>query len=96
MALQSGEFSNSESIGVQFPKKQPMRIYSSVWNADDWATRGGFVKTDWTQAPFETSFRNFNADSACVWSSGLVQLLAVQFHFLLPLLTNGSRKSSRK
>ncbi|KAK6151469.1 hypothetical protein DH2020_014104 [Rehmannia glutinosa] len=29
------------------PKKQAMRINSSLWNADDWATRGGLVKTDW-------------------------------------------------
>ncbi|CBI17800.3 unnamed protein product, partial [Vitis vinifera] len=63
------EFKNSESIGVPFPKNQPMRIYSSLWNADDWATRGGLVKTDWTQAPFTASYRNFNAD-ACIWSSG--------------------------
>jgi len=63
------EFKNSESIGVPFPKNQPMRIYSSLWNADDWATRGGLVKTDWAQAPFTASYRNFNAD-ACIWSSG--------------------------
>ena len=63
------EFKNSESIGVPYPKNQPMRIYSSLWNADDWATRGGLIKTDWTQAPFTASYRNFNAD-ACIWSSG--------------------------
>ncbi|KAF8400426.1 hypothetical protein HHK36_013724 [Tetracentron sinense] len=63
------EFKNSESIGVPFPKNQPMRIYSSLWNAEDWATRGGLVKTDWTHAPFTASYRNFNAN-ACVWSSG--------------------------
>ncbi|MBA0798142.1 hypothetical protein Gohar_008765 [Gossypium harknessii] len=63
------EFKNMESLGVPFPKNQPMRIYSSLWNADDWATRGGLVKTDWTQAPFTASYRNFNAD-ACVWSNG--------------------------
>ncbi|XP_054794284.1 xyloglucan endotransglucosylase/hydrolase protein 22-like [Prosopis cineraria] len=63
------EFKNSESIGVPFPKSQPMRIYSSLWNADDWATRGGLVKTDWSQAPFTASYKNFKAD-ACVWSSG--------------------------
>ncbi|GMN52121.1 hypothetical protein TIFTF001_021268 [Ficus carica] len=62
------EFKNLESIGVPFPKSQPMRIYSSLWNADDWATRGGLVKTDWSQAPFTASYRNFNA-KACVWSS---------------------------
>lgn len=64
------EFKNYESLGVPYPKNQPMRIYSSLWNADDWATRGGLVKTDWSQAPFTASYRNFNADQACVWSSG--------------------------
>ncbi|GLT97530.1 hypothetical protein SLE2022_150890 [Rubroshorea leprosula] len=63
------EFKNMESRGVPFPKSQPMRIYSSLWNADDWATRGGLVKTDWTQAPFTAFYRNFNAN-ACVWSNG--------------------------
>ncbi|XP_057950342.1 probable xyloglucan endotransglucosylase/hydrolase protein 23 [Malania oleifera] len=63
------EFKNMESMGVPFPKNQPMRIYSSLWNADDWATRGGLVKADWTQAPFTASYKNYIAD-ACVWSSG--------------------------
>ncbi|OMO72769.1 Glycoside hydrolase, family 16 [Corchorus olitorius] len=63
------EFKNMESMGVPFPKNQPMRIYSSLWNADDWATRGGLVKTDWSQAPFTASYRNFNAN-ACTWSNG--------------------------
>ncbi|KAM1404808.1 hypothetical protein ACFX2I_013257 [Malus domestica] len=65
------EFKNLESIGVSYPKNQSMRIYSSLWNADDWATRGGLVKADWSQAPFTPSYRNFNADNACIWwSSG--------------------------
>ncbi|XP_054794285.1 xyloglucan endotransglucosylase/hydrolase protein 24-like [Prosopis cineraria] len=63
------EFKNMEGVGVPYPKNQPMRLYSSLWNADDWATRGGLVKTDWTKAPFTTSFRNFKAD-ACVWANG--------------------------
>ncbi|XP_027336860.1 xyloglucan endotransglucosylase/hydrolase 2-like [Abrus precatorius] len=54
-------FKNAESIGVPFPKNQPMRIYSSLWNADDWATRGGLVKTDWSKAPFTAYYRNFKA-----------------------------------
>ncbi|KAG8372396.1 hypothetical protein BUALT_Bualt12G0061900 [Buddleja alternifolia] len=55
------EFKNPESIGVAYPKNQAMRIYSSLWNADDWATRGGLVKTDWSQAPFTAPYRNFNS-----------------------------------
>lgn len=61
-------FNNLETIGVPFPKKQPMRIYSSLWNADDWATQGGLVKTDWAQAPFTASYRNLKAN-ACLAGS---------------------------
>nr|GEU80058.1 RNA-directed DNA polymerase, eukaryota, reverse transcriptase zinc-binding domain protein [Tanacetum cinerariifolium] len=63
------EFKNAESIGVPFPKYQPMRIHLSLWNADDWATRGGLVKTDWSKAPFTASYRNFKAN-ACVVAFG--------------------------
>ncbi|CAL0307033.1 unnamed protein product [Lupinus luteus] len=62
------EFKNYESkTGVPFPSKQPMRVYGSIWDAEDWATKGGVVKTNWTEAPFTASFKNFNAN-ACVWS----------------------------
>lgn len=64
------EFKNLESRGVPFPRTQAMRVYSSLWNADDWATRGGLVKTDWTRAPFTASYRNFNAEASCVWVAG--------------------------
>ncbi|KAH0859868.1 hypothetical protein HID58_088129, partial [Brassica napus] len=63
------EFKNMESVGTLFPNNQPMRMYSSLWNADDWATRGGLVKTDWSKAPFTASYRGFNQE-ACVWSNG--------------------------
>lgn len=63
------EFNNEESIGVGFPKKQPMKLYSSLWNADQWATKGGLVKTDWSKAPFTAYYKSFNAN-ACVWSRG--------------------------
>ncbi|CAN4095733.1 unnamed protein product [Withania somnifera] len=54
-------FTNDESLGVPFPKNKPMRIYSSLWNAEDWATRGGLVKTDWSKAPLTAYYRNFYA-----------------------------------
>ncbi|XVF04999.1 hypothetical protein REPUB_Repub05bG0132000 [Reevesia pubescens] len=62
------EFKNLESKGIPFPKSQPMWIFSSLWEAEDWATRGGLVKTDWTKAPFTASYQNFNAQ-ACIWAS---------------------------
>ncbi|KAL6525439.1 putative xyloglucan endotransglucosylase/hydrolase protein 23 [Orobanche hederae] len=62
------ESKNAESVGVPYPKNQTMRIYGSLWNADDWATRGGLVKTNWSQAPFTASYRNFKAH-ACVPTS---------------------------
>ncbi|CAN6451023.1 unnamed protein product [Victoria cruziana] len=59
-------FKNLEKKGVPYPNCRPMRIYSSLWNADEWATRGGLVKTDWSKAPFVASYSGFDAD-ACVW-----------------------------
>lgn len=52
--------------GGFFPIGKPMYIFSSIWNADDWATRGGLEKTDWAKAPFVSSYRDFAAD-ACAW-----------------------------
>jgi len=75
------EFKNMESKVVAFPKNQPMRLYSSLWNADDWATRGGLVKTDWANAPFTASYRNFNADSAS--SNAWVRLSEVQKKYMI-------------
>jgi xyloglucan:xyloglucosyl transferase len=92
-------FKNAESLGVPFPKNQPMRIYSSLWNADDWATRGGLVKTDWSKAPFTAYYRNFNvidskssktfSDSQASWQTnaldapGRRRLRWVQKYFMI-------------
>ncbi|XP_012568655.1 probable xyloglucan endotransglucosylase/hydrolase protein 16 [Cicer arietinum] len=56
---------NRQSIGVAFPTRQPMKLYTTLWNGDSWATRWGQVKIDWSKAPFIASFRNFNAN-ACI------------------------------
>ncbi|KAF8102583.1 hypothetical protein N665_0198s0281 [Sinapis alba] len=58
-------FKNNEAHGVGYPKSQPMKIYSSLWEADDWATQGGRVKTDWSNAPFSAFYRSFNDVDCC-------------------------------
>ncbi|XAR72428.1 Xyloglucan:xyloglucosyl transferase [Bertholletia excelsa] len=62
------EFRNLESIGVPYASKKTMRLYASIWNAEYWATRGGLIRTNWTQAPFTASYRKFHAD-ACIGPS---------------------------
>ncbi|KAH7671715.1 Xyloglucan endotransglucosylase/hydrolase protein [Dioscorea alata] len=63
------QFKNNEAHGIPYPKAQPMKLYSSLWAAEDWATRGGLVKTDWSKAPFVAAYRGFSAD-ACIASAG--------------------------
>ncbi|KAK7329081.1 hypothetical protein VNO77_23227 [Canavalia gladiata] len=84
------EFKNLESKGVPFPNKQAMRIYSSLWNAEEWATRGGLVKTDWAQAPFTASYRNFNAQASnnppsgqSLDATGLAKIRWVQKNYMI-------------
>ncbi|CAN6482157.1 unnamed protein product [Victoria cruziana] len=61
-------FTNKQALGIPFPTNQTMRVYASLWNADDWATQGGRVKTNWTNAPFVASYKNFMA-TPCASSS---------------------------
>ncbi|KAI8009016.1 Xyloglucan endotransglucosylase/hydrolase protein 9 [Camellia lanceoleosa] len=55
--------SNLEHRGIPFPKDQAMGVFSSIWNADDWATQGGRVKTNWTNAPFVATYTGFGIDA---------------------------------
>ncbi|MCO5594596.1 hypothetical protein L7F22_048629 [Adiantum nelumboides] len=52
--------------GLPFLDKQPMQVYSSIWNGDNWATRGGLAKINWAHGPFFTSYRNFVVKPALV------------------------------
>ena len=54
---------NMENKGLPFPKDQAMGVYSSIWNADDWATQGGRVKTDRSHAPFIATYTGFEIDA---------------------------------
>ncbi|KAJ7550975.1 hypothetical protein O6H91_07G127800 [Diphasiastrum complanatum] len=60
-------FKNNQASGLPYPSTQPMRIFSSLWNGDSWATRGGLQKLNWTHAPFIATYQGFSVD-ACQWS----------------------------
>lgn len=85
------ELKNMESRGVPFPKSQPMRIYSSLWNADDWATRGDLVK----QTGFKLLSQLLTGTSMPVLVFGPMEhLLVIPILNLLPRVTmHGSLKS---
>ena len=63
-------FENHAARGVPFPTWQRMRLQGTLWNADEWATQGGRVKTDWTQAPFYAYYRNLRV-TPCAPSPGV-------------------------
>lgn len=54
-------YNNYLEDGIPFPNLQEMRVYSSLWNADSWATRGGLDKIEWKNAPFVAKLSNFRA-----------------------------------
>ncbi|CAN1258918.1 Xyloglucan endotransglucosylase/hydrolase 2, partial [Linum perenne] len=64
-----GKGNREQQFHLWFDPTKNFHTYSIVWkpqhiilwNADDWATRGGLVKTDWSRAPFTAYYRNFQA-----------------------------------
>ena len=63
------QIKNNQIYGAPYPYYYPMRAYATIWNADDWATQGGRVKTDWSQAPFTAYFRNYRAISCDLYQA---------------------------
>ncbi|KAG9456374.1 hypothetical protein H6P81_000882 [Aristolochia fimbriata] len=59
-------YKNNEARGVPYPRYQPMGIYSTLWNGDNWATRGGLEKIDWTKAPFSAYYEEFDIEGCTV------------------------------
>eukprot|EP01018_Ginkgo_biloba_P006591 Gb_30161 [translate_table: standard] len=59
-------YKNNEARGIPYPKSQPMGIYSTLWEADDWATRGGLEKIDWSKAPFYAYYKDFDIEACSV------------------------------
>ncbi|XP_057528533.1 probable xyloglucan endotransglucosylase/hydrolase protein 7 [Amaranthus tricolor] len=67
-------YKNHERREIPYPKSQPMGIYSTLWEADDWATRGGLEKIDWSKAPFFAYYKDFEIEGC----SGALSCAAYQ------------------
>ncbi|KAJ8493022.1 hypothetical protein OPV22_014743 [Ensete ventricosum] len=59
-------YKNNEGRGIPYPKLQPMGVYSTLWEGDDWATRGGLEKIDWSKAPFYADYKDFDIEGCAV------------------------------
>ncbi|GAV80623.1 Glyco_hydro_16 domain-containing protein/XET_C domain-containing protein [Cephalotus follicularis] len=59
-------YKNNEAKGIPYPTLQPMGIYSTLWEADNWATRGGLEKIDWSKAPFYAYYKDFDIEGCPV------------------------------
>lgn len=66
-------FPNNEANGQPFPNKQPMGIYSSIWDGSSWATQGGAVKINWASAPFVATYSNFAMNGCPVSGASTIQ-----------------------
>ncbi|KAF8012301.1 hypothetical protein BT93_I0441 [Corymbia citriodora subsp. variegata] len=55
-------YKNNEAKRVPYPTYQPMGVYSTLWEADDWATRGGLEKINWSKAPFYAYYKDFDIE----------------------------------
>ncbi|XP_031496022.1 xyloglucan endotransglucosylase protein 7-like [Nymphaea colorata] len=86
-------FPNLSGMGIPFPTSQNMRMYASIWNADDWATQGGRVKTNWSHAPFLASYTSFQATSCPATSKNSRCMISRSRSGKVPQLDNATRST---
>lgn len=72
-------YKNNGEVNNFFPTEKPMYLFSSIWNADEWATRGGLEKTDWRLAPFVSSYKDFTVE-ACQWEEPFPSCVSTTTH----------------
>ncbi|CAL5197832.1 unnamed protein product [Lathyrus oleraceus] len=59
-------YKNNEAKGIPYPKTQAMGVFSTLWEADNWATRGGLEKIDWSKAPFNAYYKDFDIEGCAI------------------------------
>lgn len=64
-------YKNCEDLGVPYPTRQPMSVFASLWNGEDWATQNGAIKLNWTNSPFVATYRGYEVQGCEVpWYKG--------------------------
>ncbi|KAL2621122.1 hypothetical protein R1flu_001327 [Riccia fluitans] len=53
------------TTGQLYLDYQPMYIWSSLFDGDSWATRGGLEKINWSKQPFQAYYTSFNIANSC-------------------------------
>lgn len=67
-------YKNNEDLGVPYPSSQPMSVFASLWNGEEWATQNGAIKLNFSNSPFIATYRNYDVEGCEVpWYKGDVQ-----------------------
>lgn len=65
-----------------------MGLYLSIWDGSSWATEGGSIKIDWSQAPFNCEYTNFTLNGCPVTTANDIAVCkADTAHAVGPVLT---------
>jgi xyloglucan:xyloglucosyl transferase len=59
-------FHNHEAHGQPYLSRQPMGVYSSLFDGSQWATRGGLDKIDFTHGPFHAHYTDYVLDACAM------------------------------
>ncbi|KAH9563568.1 hypothetical protein CY35_05G132300 [Sphagnum magellanicum] len=66
-------YKNNEDLGVPYPSKQPMSVFASLWNGEEWATQSGAIRLNWAKAPFAARYQSYDVQGCEVpWYKGEV------------------------
>ncbi|KAK9266497.1 hypothetical protein L1049_007442 [Liquidambar formosana] len=82
-------FKNCNDLGVRYPFSQTMKIYSSLWDADDWATREDWRKLIGRKHP--SSHRTLPS----MWTAVMPRLGNQQWYVVYVVECGGIRRHSK-
>jgi xyloglucan:xyloglucosyl transferase len=55
----------TRETGVAFPVSRPMAVQCSIWDGSEWATQGGRVRLNYSDAPFVAQYEGFGGVDGC-------------------------------